>query len=110
VIWQLIFPQLSRVMLGIVGCSIQPDSLTLGLTSIGAPHHGQLTAWPGSLACLQYRQRWLVMRWCSPRYSAWWWTCADWMSTLSWPELAARYQLGNPRPQAAPSTVALQTL
>jgi hypothetical protein len=62
VIWQLIFPQLSRVMLGIVGCSIQPDSLTLSLMSIGAPHHGQLTAWPGSLARLQYRQRWLVIR------------------------------------------------
>jgi hypothetical protein len=44
VIWQLIFPQLSRVMLGIAGCSIQPDSLALSLTSIGAPHHGQLTA------------------------------------------------------------------
>jgi hypothetical protein len=31
-------------MLGIAGCSIQPDSLALSLTSIGAPHHGQLTA------------------------------------------------------------------
>jgi hypothetical protein len=62
VIWQLIFPQLSRVMLGIAGCSVQPDSLALSLTSTGAPHHGQLTAWPGSLACRQYRQRRLVMR------------------------------------------------
>jgi hypothetical protein len=30
-------PQLSRVMLGIIGCRIQPDPLTAGLTSSGAP-------------------------------------------------------------------------
>jgi hypothetical protein len=51
-------PQLSRVMLGIVGCRIQPDPLTAGLTSSGAPHSGQLTgASPRALRCLQYRHR-----------------------------------------------------
>jgi hypothetical protein len=51
-------PQLSRVMLGITGCRIQPDPLTAGLTSSGAPHSGQLTgAFPRALRCLQYRHR-----------------------------------------------------
>jgi hypothetical protein len=57
-IWHRMVPQLSRVMLGIVGCRIQPDPLTAGLMSSGAPHSGQLTgACPRSLRCLQYRHR-----------------------------------------------------
>jgi hypothetical protein len=51
-------PQLSRVMLAIIGCRIQPDPVNAGLMSSGAPHSGQLTrASPGTLRCLQYRHR-----------------------------------------------------
>jgi hypothetical protein len=57
-IWHRMVPQLSRVMLGITGCRIQPDPLTANLTSSCAPHSGQLTgAFPSALRCLHYRHR-----------------------------------------------------
>jgi hypothetical protein len=54
-IWTCDWPNWSRAMSLIGGCSTQPESLTEDLMSTGAPHSGQVGEL-GSLGCLQYRQ------------------------------------------------------
>jgi hypothetical protein len=54
-IWTWDWPNWSRAMSLMGGCSTQPESLTEDLMSTGAPHSGQVGAF-GSLGCRQYRQ------------------------------------------------------
>jgi len=49
------WPNCSRAMSLIGGCSTQPDELTIDLMSTGAPHSGQVGDC-GSLGWRQYRQ------------------------------------------------------
>jgi hypothetical protein len=47
------------------GCWTQPESLTLSLMSVGAPHSGQVR-WLASLGCRQYGQTYAFIAGYSP--------------------------------------------